>query len=114
MPLPSGLQGDPCPSAIAATRAAVAPLGLTIARIHLEPGVFRCGAFWPGVGTPNVCLGPIVLPGTAMFGWVAFSGTAKVAAIQLSRTPSFDTTPSSPWRASLVAFDMPPAGWVMP
>jgi hypothetical protein len=107
-PLPSGLQGDPCPSAIAAVRAVVASLALPIARMHIEPGPFGCGDLWPGFGSPVICFGPIILPGTSMHGWVRFVGTAKVAAVELHRTPS------RPWTPALRAFVVPPAGWVMP
>ena len=107
-PLPSGLQGDPCPSAVAAIRVLVASIARPIARIHIEPGPFSCGDLWPGVGSPNMCFGPIVIPGTSMHGWVSFVGTAKVAAIELHRTPGHS------WMAVRRAFVVPPAGWAMP
>jgi hypothetical protein len=107
-PLPTGLQGDPCPSAIVAVRTVVARLGPPIARMHIEPGPFSCDDLWPGVGSPIVCFGAIVLPGTSMHGWVTFVGTDKVAAIELHRVPSH------PWTPALRDFVVPPAGWVMP
>lgn len=107
-PLPSGLQGDPCPSAIAAVRVVVASLGLPIARMHIEPGPFLCGDLWPGVGSPIICAGTPVIPGTSMHGWVTFVGTDKVAAAEVHRVPSH------PWTPALRAFVVPPAGWVMP
>jgi hypothetical protein len=42
-----------------------------------------------------------------MHGWVSFVGTAKVAAIELHRTPGH------PWTAVRRAFVVPPAGWAM-
>jgi hypothetical protein len=115
-PLPSGLAGDQCPSAIAAVRTVVEPLGEPIVRIYLQPGLF-CGGFWPGVGSPPVCYGVAVLPGSTMHGWVSFSGTDKVAALTLFRdVPVSGVIPSPipPWTASVVAFIVPPAGWSMP
>ncbi len=117
-PLPSGFDLNPCPSAIAAVRGAVAPLGLPVAQIHIQPGYFPCGQHWPGVGSPPVCFGPLTLPGTAMHGWVAFAGSEKVAAVQLTRRPPTGrgASPSGTgaWQASMVAFEVPPAGWLMP
>jgi len=116
-PLPSALAGDPCPAALAAVRALVAPLGFPIARIYLAPEPFVCGDLWPGVGSPMVCFGPLILPGRDMHGWVAFNGTAKIAAVTLDRPFPPDGSPTAsapPWQASLAAFVVPPAGWVMP
>jgi hypothetical protein len=115
--LPAGLEGDPCPSALAAVRAIVEPLKFPIARIYIEPGPFICGSYlWPGIGSPPVCFGPIILPGTKMHGWIAFQSTGKVAAVALSRRVPGRASPSSvpPWRAVLMVFVVPPAGWVMP
>ena len=117
-PLPSGLEGDHCPSAIATVRAIVAPLKLPIARIVVKAGQFPCGGVWPGIPTiPPVCLGPLVFPGTTMTAWVSFSGTTKVAAVALYRPPPQPDTshgPNESWTARIAAFDVPPAGWVMP
>lgn len=115
--LPAGLEGDPCPSALAAVRAIVDPLGLPIARIYLEPGPFICGSYlWPGIGSPPVCFGPIIVPGTNMRGWIAFHGTDKVAAVALRRQVPRRASPASvpPWKAVVMALVVPPAGWVMP
>jgi hypothetical protein len=93
-------------------------LGEPIARIYLRPGPFDCGVLWPGVGSPPVCFGVAVLPGSTMHGWVSFSGTDKVAAVALRRdvVPISGAIPSPvpPWTASLVAFVVPPTGWSMP
>jgi hypothetical protein len=108
---------DPCPPAIAAVRAVVAPLGLPVARMVLQPRPFGCGPdLWPGVTSPRICLGVLIIPGTAMHGWVSFTGSAKVAAVSL-RLQSWDgpsPAPSPTWVATIAAFQVPPAGWVMP
>jgi hypothetical protein len=108
-------EGDPCPAALVAVRALVAPLGYPISRIHLAPGPFFCDDLWPGVGTLQVCFGPIILPGPSRHGWVAFAGNARVAAVALVRPePTYATSTAGPWSATLVAFAVPPAGWVWP
>jgi hypothetical protein len=103
--------GDPCPSAIEAALGLWGG-GYTVTRLYLEPGIFPCGEFWRQGAV--ACAGPIVRPGTAMRGWIAFAGTDKVAAIQLRRTPPTAGTPQPPWDARLSAFAVPPAGWSMP
>ncbi len=110
------LAGDLCPPAVAAVRAAVAGLG-TIARIYIGAGMFMCGNPWPGVGSPMVCAGPLIVPGMAMAGWVSFEGTASVAAVSLRRDMDASTGAAvrpPAWTATVVAFGIPPAGWVMP
>jgi hypothetical protein len=95
----------------------VEPLDFRIARIYIEPGPFICGDYlWPGIGSPPVCFGPLIIPGTMMRGWVAFHGTDKVAAVALSRQVPRRASPSPvpPWRALLMDFVVPPTGWVMP
>jgi len=109
--------GDPCPPAIAAVRAIVAPLGLPVARTVLQPRPFGCGPdLWPGVTSPDVCFGVLVISGTTMHGWVSFTGAAKVAAVSLRLQPATGPSPApSPmWVATIAAFQVPPAGWVMP
>ncbi len=107
---------DPCPPAIDAVRIAIARLGLPIARIVLQPQPFDCGTLWPGVDTPQICFGPFVMSGTTMHGWVSFTGSAKVAAVSLHLQPATGPSPApSPmWIAFVAAFQVPPAGWVMP
>jgi hypothetical protein len=115
--LPAGLEGDPCPSALAAVRAIIEPLGFPIARIYIEPGPFLCGNYlWPGIESPPECFGPIIIPGTMMRGWVAFHRTDKVAAVELRRDVPRRASPFvvPPWRATVVAFVVPPTGCVMP
>lgn len=109
-----GGSGDPCPMALAAVEAAVAPLALPVTRIYIQPGIFWCGVLWPGLQSTPVCAGPLIVPGARMHGWVAFAGTAKVAAVGLSRTPPHGSTPGGPWKAGVAAFTVPPDGWVMP
>jgi hypothetical protein len=106
---------DPCPLAIAAVRAVVAPLGLPVARMVLQPQPFDCGDLWP-VGSPAVCPGPFVITGTTMHGWVTFVGSDKVAAVSLRLQGAMDPSPppSPMWIATMEAFEVPPAGWMMP
>ena len=107
---------DPCPPAIAAVHSVIAPLGLPIARIVLQPQPFDCGDLWPGVGSPVICFGHLVMPGTTMHGWVSFTESAKIAAVSLQLQPATGPSPApSPmWVATIAAFQVPPAGWVMP
>ena len=117
LPSSSPFHGDPCPAAIAAVRAVVQPLGRAIARIVLEPNPFACGNLWPGVGSPAVCFGPMVVPGTWMHGWVRFVGSTEFAAVQVGRPypqPGSSPSPDSTWTATVVALADPPSGWVMP
>jgi len=119
--LPSWLAADdPCPSAIAAVEVAVRPLAWPIARLSIGPGSFQCGQLWPGLPTSGpICLGVVVVPGTAMYGWVNFSDTEKMAAVQLHREVA-GIEPSGPapsvglWQARVLAFAVPPSGWTMP
>jgi len=107
---------DECPSAIAAIDVLVARLG-PIEQIRIEPGPFDCGDLWPGVGTPPACFGPAIFPGREMHGWAGFLGSAEVAAISLERSslePKSVTAPFGPWKATIAALVVPPAGWVMP
>ncbi len=105
---------DPCPLAIAAVRAVVAPLGLPVARLVLQPDPF-CGGPWP-VGSPPVCFGVMVILGTTMHGWVSFTGSDKVAAVSLRLQGAMDPSPppKPTWVATIEAFEVPPAGWMMP
>jgi len=115
-PLPAAL-GDPCPSAIAAVRSVVEPLGQPITRIYLQPGPFECGYLWPGVEPAVLCVKALVLPGRTMHAWISFSATDQVAAVGLFRTISIGgaiRSPIPPWAASLAAFIVPPTGWSMP
>ena len=108
---------DPCLSAIAAFRVVAGAVGLPIARMVIEPEAFPCGSVWLGIGSPAICFGALIMPGTHMRGWVSFFGTDKVDAIALVRSYPFTGGPTAtppPWRATSLAFQVPPAGWVMP
>ena len=109
--------GDPCPSAIEAIQAAVTLLGSEVTLAVIQPGPFLCGVLWPGVQSEPVCVGAFMAPGMFMHAWIAFSGTARVAAVSLDRALPSDTSPlasSGPWHASVEAFEVPPAVWVFP
>jgi hypothetical protein len=117
-PLPSALAGDPCRSATVAVELAVAPVGLPIAEILIEPGPFYCDILWPGIQSPPPCYASFVRPGQFMHAWVRFTSSEKVAAVALGLDPPADLdTPGAtrpPWNATLVRVEVPPAGWVMP
>ncbi len=99
---------------IAAVHEALAPLGLSVARIVLQPDPFDC-LLWPGAESQIRCQ-PATIPGTAMHGWVTFTGSDKVAAVSLSFQVSAGSSPapSPSWVATVAAFQVPPAGFVMP
>lgn len=104
--------GDPCPSAMdAALAAANVVTALPVTRLYLQPGIFPCGKHW---GEPATCAGAAILRGRQMYGWMAFDGTGKVAAVQLRRELPTADMPQPPWTATIEAFDVPPAGWSMP
>ena len=111
-----GHGGDPCPSAKSATTDAVARLGYPVARIVLLPGPFDCGVVWPGSDSPPVCLGPAILPGRSMHGWVSFVGTERIAAVEMYRDIPTSTPASTPgpWTVTISDLRVPPAGWQMP
>lgn len=117
-PLPSMLSSDPCPAAWFAIEQAVRPVGLEILREVVQPGPFYCDVIWPGVQTPVTCFGAMVRPGQYMHAWVSFRGSDQVAAVMLGLDlPDNLDQPGvtrPPWAATLVAVEVPPAGWVMP
>lgn len=112
----ASIPADPCPLALAAIRNAVARFQLPIGRIVLQPEPFECGALWPGVASPLFCPLHVVLTGTTMHGWVGFTGSAKIAAVSLHFQPASGASPvpSPTWTTFVAAFQVPPAGWVMP
>lgn len=116
-PLPSMLQGDPCPDAITAVELAVAPERLAIAQIVIEPGPFYCDLVWPGGQTLTPCRPVVARPGQFMHGWVWFRDSDKVAAVMLGLDLPDDldqpgaTRP--PWRTTVVRVEVPPAGFVV-
>lgn len=112
------LASDPCPEAIVAVQLAVAPVRLPSERIVIEPGPFYCDVIWPGVGSPRTCSGYAARPGQFMHAWISFRGSAVVAAVMLGlNLPEDLEAPGAtrpPWHATLVAVEVPPAGWAMP
>lgn len=116
--LPPYLADDPCPLAIVAVDLAVAPIRLPIDRIAIEPGPLFCSIIWEGLPSPPNCYGPIFQPGQFMHAYVRFRGTDKVGVVMLGLDLRvFDNAPTAtraPWSFTLVTFEIPPAGWVMP
>lgn len=118
-PLPSILSSDPCADGLDAVRVAVADVGFAIERVDLEAGPFYCGLVFPNGGSPNPCSQPYMFPlGQFMHAWATFTGTDKVAAVMLGLDlPERLDEPGAtrpPWVTTLVAFEIPPDGWVMP
>ena len=116
-PRPSMLAEDPCPAAIAAVEEAANAIALPADRIVLEPGPFYCDLIWPGGQSAGPCVGPNVRPGQYMHGWVWFRGSDQVAAVMLGLDlPDALDQPGAtrpPWHATLVATEVPPAGFVV-
>ena len=117
-PMPAYLAGDPCPSAIAAVELAVAPVMLPIARMVIVAGPLFCDVIWEGVGSPVACFGLSFRQGQFMHAYVRFDGSSRVAVVMLGLDlPADDSDPlvtRPPWNTTLVAVEVPPAGWVMP
>ncbi len=107
-----GTTVDACPAAIDTALAAASGITtLPVTRLYLRPGIFPCSKHW---GEPAVCFGPAIIPGAQMYGWMAFDGTDKVAAVQLFRDQPSADAPNPPWTATIDAFEVPPASWSMP
>lgn len=83
---------------------AVARLGYPARSVAIGVSDLRCGGPFP-VG-PYSC--PAMLMPNGDGAYVTFAGTRKVAAVTLM---AVDDPPLS---ATIVAFEVPPAGWVMP
>jgi hypothetical protein len=117
-PMPAYLAGDPCPSAIAAVELAVAPVGLQITRMVIQAGPLFCDVLWYGVGSPVTCAAPMIRAGQFMHAYVRFDGSSRVAVVMLGLDlPADDNDPLAtrpPWNTTLVAVEVPPAGWAMP
>jgi hypothetical protein len=117
VPFPSYLASDPCPSAVLAVESAVASIRLPIQRLVLLAGPLFCDVIWEGYGSPRACFGQLVRPGQYMHAYVSFSDSPKVAVVMLGLDlPADDNDPAAtrpPWQTTLVALDIPPAGWVM-
>lgn len=117
-PMPRYLADDPCPSAVAAVVIAVATVNMPAERMVIESGPLFCDVIWEGYGSPAVCHGQAIRPGQFMHAYVSFTDSSKVAVVMLGLDlPADDNDPLAtrpPWNTTLVAFDDPPAGWVMP
>lgn len=112
------VSSDPCPTAVAAVIAAVADIRLPLERIVVEPGPFYCNVIWPGAGSLRVCSMFSIQPGQWMHAWVRFADSDNIAAVMLGLDlPENQYEPGAtrpPWNTTLVAVEVPPAGWVMP
>ena len=86
--------------------AAVSPLGYTVQDMTLRTFDFGCGGpFAMGVYACPMIPGPTTIPGSA---YVTFVGTDKIAAV------TYQAVDDPPLIAKVIAFEVPPVGWVMP
>jgi len=111
-PEPGAASGSPtvlndCSDLASDVLAAVSHLGYPIQAMTLRTFDFGCGGpFSVAVySCPPIPAGPRPTPGS---GYVTFVGTAKVAAL------TYRAVDDPPLIVNLVAFEVPPAGWVMP
>jgi hypothetical protein len=108
---PGGLASSPtvlheCSELVSAVLAAVAPLGYPVQAMTLRTFDFGCGGpFAMGVYFCPMIPAARKVPGS---GYVTFIGTDKVAAV------SYEAVDDPPIIVKVVAFQVPPAGWVMP
>ena len=100
-PSPDSSTASWCPVAEVAVETAVADLGYPIQRIVIAPTTFPCGVPWPS----GYAACP---PFLELAAFVTFAGTDQVAALTIA------TASDRPPIATLVAFQVPPAGWSMP
>lgn len=79
----------------------------------LVPGPYLCD-LWFGPGAAPACI-VIGSKDPEMHGWVAFVGSPEVAAVLLYATslPAASPPPWS-WRATVSAFEVPPASFMFP
>ncbi len=96
---------DICPAEEAAIYAAVAYIDHTVASMTILPTGFGCPPFFVSCPTA-VTAGPAA--------YVTFTGTAKVAALNLNPQPSSGPVPNVSFTADVEAFQVPPAGWTAP
>ena len=96
----------------------MAGVGLPLAWLVVGPGPFYCDVIWEGAASVRPCYGPAVRPGQYMHAWVGFGGTERIAAVALGRNLPPDeelaTADPIPWRATLLAVEIPPGGWSKP
>lgn len=97
-----------CSELATAVLAAVAHLPYSVQAMSLRTFPFGCGGpFTEGAvrcrSVPGP--GPTTIPGSA---YVTFAGTDFVAAV------TYEAVDDPPLIAKLIAFEVPPAGWVMP
>ena len=116
--LPLGSNGGPTAdecSAILPFEAVAARLG-AITRVFIKASDFWCGDLWLPWGSPPPTDCAVPQLGSAMSGWASFEGTDNVAAISVRRSQVGPKSPVvfGPWHASLEAFTVPPADWIMP
>lgn len=96
-----------CPAEEAAIYAAVAYVDDAVASMTILGSGFICGQpFFDGLCP--------VFAGFPTGAYVTFIGTANVAALLLSPQISLALQPNTSFSASVVAFQVPPAGWGTP
>jgi hypothetical protein len=90
-----------------AVLAAVAGLGFEVRSVMIRPFGFGCGGPFPS----GIYSCPLVRAGQGPAGpptaYVGFVGTLKVAALTIIPVDG------SSLRAKVIAFEVPPAGWLM-
>ena len=96
---------DDCPAEEAAIYAAVAYIDHTVASMTILPGGFGCPPFM------EMCPSVVIEQPAA---YVTFTGTAQVAAVTLTPELSLALHPTTSFSATVVAFEVPPAGWTAP
>jgi hypothetical protein len=97
-----------CQPEEAAVLLAVARLGFPVRSITIGLFDFRCGGPFP----TGVRSCPAMLAPTGGAAYVTFVGTPKVAAVIFTVAPP--QPPDPPLPTTVVAFEVPPAGWSMP
>lgn len=97
-----------CQPEEAAVLLAVARLGFPVRTITIGLFDFRCGGPFP----TGVRSCPAMLAPTGGAAYVMFVGTPKVAAVTFTVAPP--QPPNPPLPTTVVAFELPPAGWVLP
>jgi hypothetical protein len=112
-PIPEEFVGLPsrfCSAEEVAVLTAVAPLGYTVRTITVVPGGFPCGI--PFLTGPTACPFDVVHIRNAAY--VIFAGTDRVAALTLTLQMTLALLTNGPIVATVVAFRVPPPGWIVP